>query len=59
MANQTSVMTVNVILFLIADSWPQMLDDSRAKSDWGWIPKYDLNKMTQVMIEKIAQQSTS
>ena len=30
----------------IADSWPQSIDDSVARSDWGWQPEYDLEKMT-------------
>ena len=40
----------------IADSWPEMLDDSRAKADWGWQHHYDLPKMTQTMFEKISRQ---
>lgn len=31
----------------IADSWPRSLDDSRARSDWGWKPEYDLAAMTK------------
>ncbi|GHU91429.1 UDP-glucose 4-epimerase [Bacteroidia bacterium] len=34
----------------IADSWPNSLDDSCAREEWGWAPKYDLDKMTQDMI---------
>jgi len=37
----------------IADSWPNRLDDSAAKEDWGWSPDYDLKKMTKDMIEKL------
>ncbi len=37
----------------IADSWPQSIDDTRAREDWGWQPKYDLDKMTAVMLENI------
>lgn len=33
----------------IADSWPKSIDDSQARKDWGWRPKYNLNKMTKVM----------
>jgi len=25
----------------IVDSWPEDVDDSRARNDWGWIPDYD------------------
>lgn len=34
----------------IADSWPNSLDDSCARAEWGWQPKYDLDAMTQDMI---------
>ncbi|MTI30211.1 NAD-dependent epimerase/dehydratase family protein [Xanthovirga aplysinae] len=30
----------------IADSWPDSIDDSRARSDWGWQHAFDLDKMT-------------
>jgi nucleoside-diphosphate-sugar epimerase len=34
----------------IADSWPASIDDSPARADWGWAPKYDLRKMTEDML---------
>lgn len=37
----------------IANSWPQSIDDSRAQSDWGWKPDYDLNSMTKDMLENL------
>lgn len=37
----------------IADSWPNTINDSQAKNDWGWKAEYDLNKISQVMIENI------
>ena len=37
----------------IAESWPQSIDDSIAKNDWGWKPKYDLAAMTKDMIENL------
>ncbi|HLR34872.1 MAG TPA: NAD-dependent epimerase/dehydratase family protein, partial [Tissierellales bacterium] len=37
----------------IADSWPNSLDDSDARKEWGWDPKYDLEKMTVDMLEKL------
>lgn len=37
----------------IADSWPKSIDDSQARSDWGWSHEYDLAKMTKVMLENI------
>lgn len=37
----------------IADSWPASIDDSRARTDWGWNHHYDLASMTQVMLENL------
>jgi nucleoside-diphosphate-sugar epimerase len=37
----------------IADSWPNSLDDSAAREQWDWNPKYDLNSMTIDMLEKL------
>lgn len=39
----------------IADSWPNKMDDSAAREEWGWDPKYDLTAMTKDMIEKLSQ----
>lgn len=38
----------------IADSWPQSIDDSSAKNEWNWKPKYNLETMTKDMIEKLS-----
>lgn len=35
----------------IADSWPNSLDDSCARKEWGWNPIYDLDKMTVDMLD--------
>jgi nucleoside-diphosphate-sugar epimerase len=37
----------------IADSWPQSIDDSAAKQDWGWNLEYDLNKMSVDMLTNL------
>ena len=37
----------------IANSWPNSLDDSCARNEWGWNPKYDLDKMSVDMIETL------
>jgi nucleoside-diphosphate-sugar epimerase len=37
----------------IADSWPECMDDSCARQEWGWQPKYDLETMTVDMLEKL------
>jgi nucleoside-diphosphate-sugar epimerase len=38
----------------IADSWPNSLDDSAARQEWGWEPDYDLARMTADMLEHLA-----
>ncbi|HYE35147.1 L-threonine 3-dehydrogenase [Methylocaldum sp.] len=45
----------------IADSWPQSLDDSAARTEWNWAPNYDMARMTSDMLDKIRAklQSTS
>lgn len=37
----------------IAESWPNSLDDSAAREEWGWDPDYDLDSMTKDMLEKL------
>jgi len=37
----------------IADSWPASIDDSTAVRDWGLETRYDLKKMTTLMLEKV------
>jgi nucleoside-diphosphate-sugar epimerase len=34
----------------IAESWPSIIDDSAARADWGWKPKFDLANMTSDML---------
>ena len=37
----------------IADSWPDNMDDTCARKEWGWAPTYDLDTMTQDMIKNL------
>jgi len=37
----------------IADGWPQSIDDSAAREQWGWKPEFDLDKMTKEMLENL------
>ena len=37
----------------IADSWPRSIDDSRAREDWGWNHKFDLEKMSENMLNSL------
>ena len=34
----------------IAQSWPDKMDDSCARAEWDWAPRYDLESMTRDMI---------
>lgn len=43
----------------IADSWPKTIDDSEAKNDWGWRPKYDLPQMVFEMYTKLKTKLSS
>ena len=37
----------------IADSWPNRMDDSCARKEWGWKPDYNLERMTIDMLENL------
>jgi threonine 3-dehydrogenase len=37
----------------IADSWPRSLDDTPARQDWGYSPKFDVDAMTKDMITAV------
>jgi nucleoside-diphosphate-sugar epimerase len=37
----------------IADSWPRALDDTPAREEWGWTPRFDLPSMTIDMLERL------
>lgn len=37
----------------IADSWPRTIDDSAARAEWGWSPRYTLESMTRDMLDKL------
>ncbi|MGY3703800.1 UDP-glucose 4-epimerase [Vagococcus martis] len=49
----TMTYEVNPKLQAIAESWPNSLDCHCAKEEWGFKPKYDLDKMTQDMLQKL------
>lgn len=40
----------------IADSWPQTIDDSEARKDWGWKHNFSLDEMTDIMLENLKDQ---
>jgi nucleoside-diphosphate-sugar epimerase len=37
----------------IADSWPDSLDDTAARTEWGWAPAFDLPAMTRDMLAQL------
>ena len=37
----------------IANSWPDSMDDSCAREEWGWKPSFTLDQMTQDMIRHL------
>ena len=39
----------------IANSWPQSIDDTVARTDWGWKQEYDLGSMTKDMLENLRE----
>jgi len=46
---------VDPIRQAIAESWPNYMDDSAARKEWGWKPEYDLASMTVDMIAKLSE----
>lgn len=37
----------------IANSWPQSIEDTVARNDWGWKEEYDLSAMTKDMLQNL------
>jgi nucleoside-diphosphate-sugar epimerase len=50
----TITYAVDPIRQAIAESWPRNMDDTVARTEWGWRPRFDLATMTQDMLEKLA-----
>ncbi len=38
----------------IAESWPQSINDSSARADWGWKPEHDTASLVKVMLENLS-----
>ncbi|MBS71465.1 MAG: NAD-dependent epimerase [Thermoplasmata archaeon] len=36
-----------------ADSWPNSIDDSDARKEWNWSPKYDLDQLVDEMLSNL------
>jgi len=45
--------TIDPVRQAIAESWPRSMDDSAARTDWGWREQYDLSAMTEDMLRHI------
>jgi nucleoside-diphosphate-sugar epimerase len=41
----------------IAESWPNKMDDSCAREEWNWNPRYDLPMMTEDMLKAIKKKA--
>lgn len=46
---------VDAVKAKIAASWPNSMDDSAAREEWGWKPEYDLDAMTRDMLEVLSK----
>jgi nucleoside-diphosphate-sugar epimerase len=44
---------VDLVRQAIADSWPRSIDDSVARTEWGWAPRFDIDAMCSDMIETL------
>ena len=53
--NFEMVYNVDPLKQSIADSWPNRLDDTAARQEWGWQHQYDLEAMVKDMLEKLTQ----
>lgn len=42
----------------IAESWPQSVNDTIARKDWGYNDQYNLEKMTEIMLTEIRKKIT-
>ncbi len=53
--NFTMDYKVDPVRQAIAESWPNYMDDSAAREEWGWQPAYDLPAMSKDMIEVLSK----
>merc|ERR1719341_791386 len=40
----------------IAETWPEVFDDSEARKDWGWAHDYDLSDLCNIMFDNLKNQ---
>ncbi|MFZ9003398.1 MAG: NAD-dependent epimerase/dehydratase family protein [Robiginitalea sp.] len=41
----------------IAETWPESIDDSKAREDWGWHPRFGLEDITREMLSRLRTKS--
>ena len=41
----------------IADSWPESIDDTLARKDWGWKPQFDLERTVHEMLTQLGRKA--
>jgi nucleoside-diphosphate-sugar epimerase len=46
---------VDPIKAAIADSWPDKMDDTCARKEWDWAPKWDMDAMIDDMLKHVAE----
>jgi nucleoside-diphosphate-sugar epimerase len=39
----------------IADTWPESINDARAREDWGWNPRFGLDETTKEMLDRLRE----
>ena len=39
----------------ISEGWPNLMDDSVARAEWDWAPKWGLSEMTTDMIKVLGE----
>ncbi|HEY4786281.1 MAG TPA: NAD-dependent epimerase/dehydratase family protein [Bacteroidales bacterium] len=44
---------------VIADSWPESIDDSQSRNDWSYVYTYNLQEMTGIMVQEVRQKFPS
>jgi nucleoside-diphosphate-sugar epimerase len=41
----------------IADTWPESIDDSKAREEWGWQHRFGLEEITREMLSRLRANS--
>ena len=47
------VYNVDPVRQKISETWPAVIEDPEARSDWGWAPKFDLSRMTKEILTNL------